>query len=105
MERTAGMDHTVARDVEVVPDVGKASCQVVTPAILQRVVAVTPCSAAMQHNQVYQPVILILAACQDGHAHRAQPPIQAWVVKDVAIAVNTVMMMRSTLLHTDSFEF
>ena len=77
MERTPGIHHTVARNIEVVPDVGKPTCQMVTSAILQRVVAVTPCSAAMQHNQVYQPVILILAACQDGHAHSAQPPIHA----------------------------
>lgn len=33
MERTAGMDHAVAGDVEMIADVGKAAGQVVAPTI------------------------------------------------------------------------
>jgi len=70
MERTAGMDHAVAGDVEVVADVGKAAGQVVAAAVFQRVGMVAAGGAAMQHNQVDEPVVLILAAREDGHAHR-----------------------------------
>ncbi len=70
MERTAGMDRAVARDVIVIADVGKAAGQVVAPAVFQRVGTVAAGGAAMQHNQVDEPVVLILAAREDGHAHR-----------------------------------
>ena len=36
-----------------------------------------PRGTAVQHYQVDEPVVLELAAREDGHAHRAQPPIQA----------------------------
>ena len=103
IEGTAGMNHAVPGDVEMVPDVGKATGQVVAPTIFQRVATVATGGAAMYHNQVDEPVVLILTACEDGHAHRAQPPTHACVPRDVAIAVKMVMTIRSTLLQMDSF--
>lgn len=71
MERTTGMYHPVARDVVVITDVGKTASFVVAPTIFQCIGTVATRGAAMQYDQVDESVVLVLAARENRHAHRA----------------------------------
>ena len=62
VEGTTGMNHTVACDVVMIPYGGKASGPVTGYDSFQWEGTVATRRTAMNHNQVYLTVILILAA-------------------------------------------
>ena len=96
VERTPCMNHPVAGDVVVVADVGKAPVTMVTTAVVHGIAQRGAGGTTMNHNQVDATVVLILAAVQDGIAHKAP---QACRPKVVATAVSTVMTIFRILLQ------
>ena len=56
-----GMNYSVASDVVVITDVGKATGTVVTTAVVHGVTLRGAGSTTMYHNQVYATVVLVLA--------------------------------------------
>ena len=96
IEGTPGMNHTVAGDVVVIADVGKATGTVVTTAVVHGVTLRGTGGTTMNHYQIDATVVLVLAAVQDGIAHKAP---QACRPKVVATAVSTVMTIFKILLQ------
>ena len=61
IERATGMNYSVASDVVVITDVGKATGTVVTTAVVHGVTLRGAGGTTMYHNQVYTAVVLVLA--------------------------------------------
>ena len=62
VEGTSGMTNSVARDVLVIADVGKATGTMVTTAVVHGVTLRGAGGTTMNHNQVDATVVLVLAA-------------------------------------------
>ena len=62
IERATGMNYTVASNVVVITDVGKATGTMVTTAVVHGVTLRGAGSTTMNHNQVDATVVLVLAA-------------------------------------------
>ena len=93
VDRAAHVHLAVAREVEVVADVGKAALPVATAQGLDGKVVITTRGAAMHYQEADLPVVLVETSC----FHQAQ----ALMPKAPAMAVATAMMTLSTVLHTD----
>lgn len=63
VHRTAAVNDTIAGDVEMITDIGKAPCQMTAAKRLHREVTVTARSAAMNYQEGYLPIVLIETAC------------------------------------------
>ena len=62
VERAATMNDSVAGNVVVIADVGKATGTVVTTTVVHGVTLRGAGGTTMNHNQVDVPVVLVLAA-------------------------------------------
>ena len=62
VERTATMNHSVAGDVVVIADVGKATGTMVTTTVVHGVTLRGAGRTTMYHDQVDATVVLVLAA-------------------------------------------
>ena len=63
MYRTANVYFTVAGDIEMIADIGKAPRQMAAAKRLHRKITVATCSAAMNYQEAYLPIVLIETAC------------------------------------------
>ena len=97
------MNDSVAGDVVVIADVGKATGTVVTTAVVHGVTLRGTGGTTMNHNQVDATVVLVLAAVYNSVAHNYY--MQACNPKVVAIAVSTVMTMLRILPQSFLFVF
>ena len=61
IERSAGMNYPVARDVVVIAEIGEATGTMVTTAVIHGVTLRGTSSTTMNHNQVDATVVLVLA--------------------------------------------
>ena len=96
IEWATDMNHSVAGDVVVITDIGKATGTMVTTAVVHGVTLRGAGSTTMNHDYVYATVVLVLRTGQNGVAHNTP---QACKPKAVAMAVNTVMVIFKILLQ------
>ena len=92
MDGTAAVHLTVARDVEVIADVRKATLQVATAQGLDREIDIAARGTAMDYQEAYLPVVLVKAA--------GYHPAQALMPKAPATALATAMITLRTMPHT-----
>ncbi len=93
----AAVDVALARDVEMVADVGKASCLVRSAQGLHREVAVVARRAAMDHQEAHLPVILV----ETPRRHNVQALMPSAPATALAMAMTTLRMTP----QTDFFSF
>ena len=102
VHRAAAVQRAVAGDVEMVTDIGEASCDVRAAECLDGKIPVVAGGAAMDYQEAHLPVILVETIPL---IHAIIHNIQAFSPNTPAIAVATAMMTLRMVPHPDFFSF